>query len=283
MSPPGISVAARARPESDASGPYPKDASLVSEQSNAPENSATSRRTVVGAAAWTVPALAVAIAAPLASASNPVACPTVTQRTGIHLQITTSSLNKDGSCHSGSSVAVQVSKHDEGIPALAVSSDTAGLTAVVSGLELTVTFPYEVKWSTPQAWTVALKATSGFNRTYVFTPAKSFLPTTISVGTPATNWVRAADAKQGVLLPTFSGKAVYEAKNPFFKTDVRVTRDYPWTSTRRFGVDLKAPCDDLNVVNTGSGVLTPVRIASKSRLATTDAVLEAASNGSDAQ
>ncbi|NQX26259.1 hypothetical protein HQQ81_02705 [Microbacteriaceae bacterium VKM Ac-2854] len=255
----------------------------MSERFNAPDIAPTSRRTVVGAAAWTVPALAVAVAAPLASASTPVACPTVTQRTGIHLQITTSSLNKDGSCHSGSTVAVEVSKHDQGIPALAVSSDTAGLTAVVSGLELTVTFPYAVKWATPKAWSVALTSTDGYNRTYTFTPAKSFFPTTITVGTPATNWVRAENATQGVLLPTFSGTAVYEAKNPFFKTDLRLTRDYPWSATRTFSVDLAAPCADLNVVNTGSGVLTPVKRTTKSRLATTDAVVEAASNGSDAQ
>lgn len=251
------------------------------ERFDAPENPTTNRRTVVGAAAWTVPVLAAAIAAPLAAASGN--CPTVTQRTGIHLQITTSSLNKDGSCHAGSTVAVEVSKHDEGIPALAVSSDSSGLTAVVSGLELTVTFPYEVKWATSKAWTVALKSTSGYNRTYAFTPAKGFLPASIVVGTPATNWVRAENAEQGVLLPTFSGKAVYEAKNPFFKTDLRVTRDYPWSATRSFSVDLKAPCADLNVVNTGSGVLTPVKRTTKSRLASTDAVLEAASNGSDAQ
>ncbi|NQX13154.1 hypothetical protein HQQ80_16110 [Microbacteriaceae bacterium VKM Ac-2855] len=254
----------------------------------APENgrphATTTRRSIVGGVAWSVPVIAAAVAAPLAAASNNT-CPVLTQRTGIRLQIQTSNLNSNGSCHSGSTVAVQVSANDTGVPALAVSSDTVGLTAAVSSLQLTVTFPYAVSWgSNPKNWTVTLLSTSGLNRTYAFTPGSKVVPTTISVGTPSTNWVRTSDASQGIQLPTFTGNAVYDRHNPFFTSDLRETRDYPWSSNRRYSVAIAGPCPDQSVVNTGTGVLTPVRTTTRSRFAASAAApVDGTSFGGDEQ
>lgn len=210
---------------------------------------AISRRSVVKLGAWSTPVIAMAAAAPARAASQ---TPSVVERRSSWLiGISYSNLDVLGRWQSSSTAAVSFQTSTDG-PALALASNTSGLTAKVTQFAQTLTTPFRVVWSQSPGWSITETLSGPTQWTYLFTPDATVLPTNsnITVATPAGNFARnPATTSNSVPQGNWTGTAVTSTMySSGFAANGRVMRgravNFPISVVRRYTVHYPSPWGD---------------------------------------
>lgn len=130
------------------------------------------RRHLIGAAAWSAPVLALAVAAPAHAASQV----TITPHSGSHIQMGYGRIEIDGVLRDN--VPTFTYDPSSNIPVIGFSSDTSGLTAHVTSYSVTLTFPTTLTWvvSDPN-YTMSAPVDNG-DGTFTYTLGLASIPTT---------------------------------------------------------------------------------------------------------
>lgn len=167
-----------------------------------------SRRTVVKAAAWSIPVIAAAVATPLAAASTAVACPVVSYWWGDYESVTVRSTDTvNGNQHrwrADSSGTITVGFGNlatNGNPGLSFSSPVP-VNVALGALSYTYTLPYQVSWtSIPAGWSLAGTSSAGGQWTYQFQRSGAAATTITATTGPGTTLVAKTSATGTVIVP----------------------------------------------------------------------------------
>lgn len=168
---------------------------MTSEDPTTPQQRGVRRRTIIKGAGWSIPVIAAAVAAPVASASS-ATCPALSYYWGVALHDDWKNLgtgpnkNKTTSSTTGTMYLTFGNDLPGGYPALSFSSSQA-VTVDVLTLTYTYTLPWRVSaWtSIPAGWQLSSSTQSGTNWVYKFTytnlPSSTVVTSSTAPGTTA--------------------------------------------------------------------------------------------------
>jgi len=165
---------------------------MTSEHPTSAPRQRITRRTIVKGAAWSIPVIAAATAAPMAAASG-TACPTLNYYWGAAVHDKWTNLTKQQTTTSSTTGTMYLTFGNDlpgGYPALAFSSAQTVTVDVVS-ITYTYTLPWRVAtWtSIPSGWQLTSSTQSGTNWVYEFTytnlPSSTVVTSNTAPGTTA--------------------------------------------------------------------------------------------------
>lgn len=182
-----------------------QDTSIASTSTSGPE---VTRRTVAKGAAWSIPAITMAVATPAsASSPEPAVCKDVRAHTGLRNRWYFSSLGSGNRWRDKSvlTVTFEVGSSSSGKGGLAYSSDGSGIIVTTTSFARAIVQPVRIKWTTvPKGWSFTETHLGGTTYRYEVTPDS--IPT-VGALTPAGTRPPGNSSLNAVPLTTFKGHA----------------------------------------------------------------------------